>query len=152
MDRELYFLLVGAGVALGSSILTTLFTTLLTNWVTKKESMAEKAEKAHYLMGKSATLLSDTTDTAELAGIWEKQAQSLDEFLNASKKDRNKLSGLVGLYEGLEEKINQLLNEKKEKLLEKKLLNETKEKLLNETKLLEEKLLNETKLLEEKEN
>ncbi len=120
MSNEVVLLLAGAAIALGSSLITTVFTTFLKHRMDKRVRTEEKTEQAHHLMGKMSVLVTD--EQGDWIITWQKQSQKLDEFLRVSKHDPNKLSGLIGLIEaGLEhrdkfEKKTEILEAERDKL------------------------------------
>jgi hypothetical protein len=72
-NEQVLLLCIGAGIALTSSLLTTLFTSLMNQWLLARSKRAEKKERIGYLVGKAMTrvqpsegLLSNSKEAEEL--------------------------------------------------------------------------------------
>jgi ABC-type phosphate transport system auxiliary subunit len=118
MNNDVILLLAGAGISLVSSLATAAFTTLLNYWLDRRAKITEKAEQAYHLMGKMSALMARTNDQADPVAVWEKHSQGLDEFLRESKRNPNRLAGIIGLIETVLERV-QTVEEKHYMLKEK---------------------------------
>ena len=78
-NEELRLLLVGAGIALVSSFLTSVFVALLNNWLSDRSKRKDKEEKAYYLTGKYTALINDSVE--EAAKQFEQDAKIIKEGL-----------------------------------------------------------------------
>jgi chromosome segregation ATPase len=146
MSNDVILLLVGAGIALVSSLATAAFTALLKYWLDSRAKTAEKTEEAYRLIGRMSVIITKGKDQVDWVAIWEKHSRRLDEFLRVSKRDPNKLAGIIGLIEtGLEqmEELQEKVEEKEEKV---KQLEEEQEQLTT----IHQQLVEKVGLLEEK--
>ncbi|MGB8214625.1 MAG: hypothetical protein WCE68_13790 [Anaerolineales bacterium] len=90
-NEELTILLVGAGIALVSSLLTTVVTSLLSERSARRAKHAAKLERLYYLTGKMAALKHDTPESI---------SDDLAEELDALKKGLPALNKVNGLVDG----------------------------------------------------
>ena len=105
-NSEVSALLIGATIALVSSLLTTLTTSLFNYWLSRKNQRREKISKLHFLVGKTSADINQTHDTQELVKFWQIQKKELENFVSAG--DENDLEGLTGMLESLSGKIKKL--------------------------------------------
>lgn len=99
-------LLLGAGIALVSSLVTTILASLFTYWLSIRNRRREKIARLNYLIGETAVDLNDNHDTQELVKFWQKQKKVLDIFVSTG--DDNDIDGLTGMLESLSRKLKDL--------------------------------------------
>jgi hypothetical protein len=103
---EISALIIGAVIALISSLTATLVTSLFNHWLSRRSQRQEKIANLHYLMGK---MTADVAKSDESVKVWREQKEHLDHFISLG--DENDIVGMTGLLEGLKGRIDELKDE-----------------------------------------
>jgi hypothetical protein len=109
-NQEIIALLIGAGIALVSSLSTSVITTLFSDWLSRRNKRREKIARLHYLLGESVVDIIPTRDTEIQIKFWLNQKAVLDKLISVG--DDNDLEGFTGIYETLSNKLKKLVTQK----------------------------------------
>jgi hypothetical protein len=90
-NQELLLLISGAGIALISSLMTSIVTSLLSEWSSNRAKRAAKLERLYFLTGKIATIRQEDPEAI---------GANLADELYALKKNLPIMSKEIGLIDG----------------------------------------------------
>jgi hypothetical protein len=105
--------MIGAGIALVSSLLTAVVTALINYWIFARQAESTRKERAANLLGRTLALIDHNPEAARvLLGIDDDEKRIMDTY---KEHKNNQADAMIGVFEGHIEALLQKLKQKDSK-------------------------------------